>query len=288
MNIKAAGMACNYMASPFDNVGVHTGNKKPVKEEKAAVYESAEEAFAKQTIEQFQEENDPQAKKIERILTKFKAGKELSQSEMEYLAKHAPEAYQEVCEVMMERKQLEMELKAAKTKLEAMQAYSNALNKISATKGSGDQEKQQAPMTRINHVADVYGKFAAGKEYSDLEDEEDKAEAIRESIEAMESDESTKSEEAPDSIAPEEADKAERADKDDDGNPEAVADTDKKTKKSTAFEDNILNTVTGKSKKRRKKNPVLVSGYVKPPPNLPRSGGKGSGQKAGSSFDISL
>lgn len=185
MNVKATGMASSYMQSPFDGVSIYTGGKKTETKKVQKAASSPEEAFANHTIEKFQEENDPQAKRLERILSKFRGGKELSPSELEYLAKHAPEAYKEVCEVLKEREQLERELEMAESTMEVMQAYNNALTMVSETSGTGEQAKQQAfkTMARTNNLADVYRGFVATPEYRALEDEGDKAEEIREGIE---------------------------------------------------------------------------------------------------------
>ncbi len=180
MNVSGIGITANQM---FDTWTLSMGGSQKKTDFNAdnSIKLGSEDSL----IEHFKEDNNPVAKKIENIMAKFKGGQELTSEEMEYLAKNAPDCYQQVIKILMERKQLEIQMEAAKSKMEVLQVYTQSLAMVKATKGTGAAEKQQASTTmmRLNHLQNAFGKFVKTTQYRNLEDESDRAEEVREKVE---------------------------------------------------------------------------------------------------------
>lgn len=162
--------------------------KKDIAGEEPVIYENGRGTVSQEEIEQFKETNSPENDKISQIYGKFRAGKELSGEELDYLARYSPELYQEVKEVIMERKALEMRMKMAKTKLEVNAAITNSAANIKKTMGTGEQAKRQAmkTMARVNQTNDAGIKFKASVEYKEKDDEKTRAEDVRAELEEQE------------------------------------------------------------------------------------------------------
>lgn len=162
--------------------------KKDIPEEEPVIYENGRGTVSKEEIEQFKETNSPENDKISQIYGKFRAGKELSGEELDYLARYSPELYQEVKEVIMERKALEMRMKLAKTKLEVNAAITNSAANIKKTMGTGEQAERQAmkTMARVNQTNDAGIRFKASAAYKEKDDEKTRAEDMLAELEEQE------------------------------------------------------------------------------------------------------
>lgn len=147
------------------------------------LYENGRGTVSREEIDQFKESNSPENDKVSQIYGKFRAGKEL-----DYLARYSPEIYQEVKEIMMERKALEMRMKLAKTKLEVNAAITNETVNIKNTMGTGEQAKKNAmkTMARVNQTNDAAIRFKASAEYREKDDEKTQAEDTQARLEEQE------------------------------------------------------------------------------------------------------
>ncbi len=169
---------------------IRTGRNRPEKTEKPDM--NAEQSYEQAMIEDFKEQHSPENKRLQEIYNKFRAGKELTAEELEYLAKHNPEMYKEVKEIMMEREAMELQMKLAKTKQEVAAVCMNKLTNIKETMGTGETAEKQAmkTMARTNQIAAAHIEFTASIEYREKEDEktqaEDRREALEESQEQLE------------------------------------------------------------------------------------------------------
>lgn len=162
---------------------IRTGMNHSNKNKKSDV--SAEQSYEQALIEDFKEQHSPENNRLQEIYNKFKAGKELTVEELEYLAKHSPEMYKEVKEIMMEREAMELQMKMAKTKQEVADICMNELTNIKDTMGSGEMAEKQAmkTMARTNQIANAHIEFTASIEYREKEDEKTQAEDRREKLE---------------------------------------------------------------------------------------------------------
>ncbi|MCI8668044.1 MAG: hypothetical protein HFI34_00765 [Lachnospiraceae bacterium] len=158
--------------------GIRSGkNKNPDR--------SVEQSYEQAMIENFKEQHSPENKRLQEICSKFRAGKELTAEELEYLAKHSPEMYKEVKEIMMEREAMELQMKLAKTKQEVEAVCMNKMTNIKDTMGTGEtaEKKAMKTMAYTNQIAAAHIEFTASIEYREKEDEETQAEDRRESLE---------------------------------------------------------------------------------------------------------
>lgn len=146
------------------------------------------ESYEQSLIDDFKEQNSPKNNKINQIYGKFLAGKELSQGELEYLAKNSPEMYKEVCKIMLERKAMEQRMKRAETKQEVSMISVNAVANVKKTMGTGEQAKSQATatMARSNQFSNAYVKYTATPDYKHKEDAKTQAEDMRAKLEQIE------------------------------------------------------------------------------------------------------
>lgn len=162
---------------------IRTGRYRPEKNKQPDV--NAEQSYEQAMIEDFKEQNSPGNKRLQEIYNKFRAGKELTVEELEYLAKNDPEMYKEVKEIMMEREAMELQMKLAKTKQEVAAVCMNKLTNIKETMGTGGTAEKQAmkTMVRTNQMAAAHVEFTASIEYREKEDEKTQAEDRRESLE---------------------------------------------------------------------------------------------------------
>ncbi|MBQ8592650.1 MAG: hypothetical protein IJ485_07885 [Lachnospiraceae bacterium] len=194
MNISAKDLSFHMRAAAVPGrmsvsegeAGRYFGEKPAMEKQNGKV--QAQDSYEQTLIDNFKEENSSVNRRVNQIYYKFLGGKELSAAELDFLAEHNPELYKEVQEVMMERKALEMRMKLAKTKMEVQAIATNAMMNIKATKGSGEQEKAQAPktMARVNHMSDAYNEYTATLEYKHKEDAEDQAKELREKMRDLE------------------------------------------------------------------------------------------------------
>lgn len=155
---------------------------------KEELAKTPEELLIKQQIEQFKEQNSPKNKRISEIYGKFRAGKELSQEELKYLAENSPELYKEVIKIMQERKAMEREMELAKTKQEVTSIRTNHAMCVKKTMGTGNQAESQAEttMARVNQLNDAYVKYTATLEYKEKEDERSQALERKEKLQELE------------------------------------------------------------------------------------------------------
>lgn len=121
-------------------------------------------------IDSFRENKAKGTDKVAKIMAKFRAGKKLSGSELQYLEKNAPELYQMVRRIMLERKALEIRMEKAKTKEEVKEAVIDAMDV--ANRSSGGEERTM----RLNQLWDAYQEYMKtgdyrGKPESEREDE---------------------------------------------------------------------------------------------------------------------
>lgn len=162
---------------------IRTGGNDSGKNKKTDI--NAEQSYEQAMIEDFKEQHSPENKRLQEIYNKFRAGKELTAEELEYLAKHDPKMYKEVKEIMMEREAMELQMKLAKTKQEVAAVCMNKLTDIKETMGTGETAEKQAmkTMARTNQIAAAHIEFTASIEYREKEDEKTQAEDRRESLE---------------------------------------------------------------------------------------------------------
>lgn len=162
---------------------IRTGRNRPEKNKNPDV--NAEQSYEQAMIEDFKEQNSPENKRLQEIYNKFRAGKELTVEELEYLAKHNPQMYKEIKEIMMEREAMELQMKLAKTKQEVAAVCMNKLTNIKETMGTGETAEKQAmkTMARTNQIAAAHIEFTASIEYREKEDEKTQAEDRREELE---------------------------------------------------------------------------------------------------------
>lgn len=130
------------------------------------------------------------------IQVKLNAGKQLSSSELEYLKKYDPEAYQHAKSVEMERKAYEQRLKNCKTKeevqmLKASQMASSLdrVRDINNNPNISSGEKLKLTLQehqKVSSITDSTKEFTESKEYKQLPTEAEKNKAEKELKEAKE------------------------------------------------------------------------------------------------------
>lgn len=147
-----------------------------------------EQSYEQRLIDDFKEQNSPENKKIQQICGKFRAGQELTADELQYLANHSPEQYREVCEIMQERKAMELRMKQAKTKQQVTAVCMDELAAVKEKMGTGTQAKSQAlkTMARTNQISHAYIKYTASAEYKNKEDAKTQAEDMRAKLDQLE------------------------------------------------------------------------------------------------------
>lgn len=152
--------------------------------EKKGIEQSCEQRL----IDDFREQNSPENNKIQQICGKFRAGQELTEDELQYLANHSPELYREVCGIMQERRAMELRMKQAKTKQQVTAVCMNELTAVKAKMGTGEQAKSQAlkTMARSNQISHAYVKYTSSMEYKNKEDAKTQAEDIQAKLDQLE------------------------------------------------------------------------------------------------------
>lgn len=130
------------------------------------------------------ENNAERDGRTERIMAKFYGGKKLSSDDLSYLAKHAPDCYKKISEIMQQREELERQMEQAESTLDVAMVYANTL--ASAQKLTEGEQARENPWTIMGMVGqfnNAYGEFTSSPEYREKETEETKAEEIRASAE---------------------------------------------------------------------------------------------------------
>jgi hypothetical protein len=137
------------------------------KAETSKAFISSQEDMMKAEADRIREQNE--TSELDRILNKYVSGQKLTPGELSYLAKHNPEKYKEVAEVMRQREELERQMKNSGSKDRAEIAYamtvsslSSSLKSSSAGNGSGTTE------VLAKHYNNAYHEFKNSKEYADL------------------------------------------------------------------------------------------------------------------------
>lgn len=74
-------------------------------------------------LSQTGKDKNPDAEKLQKILDKAKAGKKLTQEELEFLREKSPESYRKIVAAMQEREMLRQQMEAAKSRMEAERIY---------------------------------------------------------------------------------------------------------------------------------------------------------------------
>lgn len=168
---------------------------------------SIAQSYEQTLIDDFKEQNSPENNKINQIYGKFLGGKELSPDELQYLAKHSPQLYKEVCGIMQERRALEQRMKQAETKEQVTEASLNAVAGVKSTMGTGEQAKLQArkTMARANQLSSAYVRYTASIDYKNKEDAKTQAEDMRAKLDELEAELIKQQEEINDSLSGEES-----------------------------------------------------------------------------------
>ncbi|MBO5458692.1 MAG: hypothetical protein J5981_00390 [Lachnospira sp.] len=163
---------------------------------------SIAQSYEQTLIDDFKEQNSPENNKINQIYGKFLGGKELSPDELQYLAKHSPQLYKEVCGIMQERRALEQRMKQAETKEQVTEAGLNAVAGVKSTMGTGEQAKLQArkTMARANQLSSAYVRYTASIDYKNKEDAKTQAEDMRAKLDELEAELIKQQEEINDSL----------------------------------------------------------------------------------------
>lgn len=87
-------------------------------------------------LSQTGKDKDPDAEKLQKILDKAKAGKKLTQEELDFLREKSPENYRKIVAAMQEREMLRQQMEAAKSRMEAEQIY---MSHMSAAQEAKDE-----------------------------------------------------------------------------------------------------------------------------------------------------
>lgn len=102
--------------------------------------------------------------KLERILSKFKAGKKLSGDELSYVAKKSPETWQKILRVMQRREQVEKRLENAKTKEESQEIMTQEMKSVENVEDPFEKE------ATVNHLREAYSEHVTKGNYKEKPD----------------------------------------------------------------------------------------------------------------------
>lgn len=188
MNINSP-YQLRFNAVNFINQKIREQSKEQPKEKKEKIKERAQtdEAELKQQkrtdrqeanhafLERLKETSGDKSndKQLQHIMEKFSAGQKLTPQELAYVAARDPEGYKHVAEVTQRREALEQQMKAAKTKGGATQAYAITLQIASKTSSAPDE-------VLTNHLNSAYNEYTNSREFlrkpteTELADEETK------------------------------------------------------------------------------------------------------------------
>jgi len=97
------------------------------------------------------EKNDNSQEKLQKILSKFRAGKKLTPEELEYLRQYAPEMYQKVIKIQQQREEVEQQLQAAQTKEQVQQIVSQVTTMIAGA-AKGDEFTKEAMSSQLTEA----------------------------------------------------------------------------------------------------------------------------------------
>lgn len=138
----------------------------------------------KSIFDQLNEQKGDQT--LQRIMSKFQAGKKLSSSEMQYLQKTNPMLYQQVLNAEREAAAYEEELRRCETKDEVRRIKMNKINasiaKIQSAERSGLPEGArlaiaQAELAKMQQIEQITLKFIESGEFQKLPTDAEKMEA---------------------------------------------------------------------------------------------------------------
>jgi len=113
-------------------------------------------------------ESDPASGVVEALRTKLRAGKKLSQAEMDFLKEHAPELYAKAVRVARQREDYERSLRQSQSKREADQKQKQQA--ILTAEQLKHCDPEEAEML-VNAIRDAERKYKNSDEYSRLKDE---------------------------------------------------------------------------------------------------------------------
>jgi hypothetical protein len=113
---------------------------------------------------------DPEARTVEAIRSKLKAGKKLSPAELDFLREHSPELYAKAVRVAQERDAYEASLRASKSKAEVEAKQNRMLARVAGMMKHCDPEEREM---LVNAVQDVNRSFRCSDEYKKLKDDEE-------------------------------------------------------------------------------------------------------------------
>ena len=112
---------------------------------------------------------DPEARTVEAIRTKLKAGKKLAPAELDFLREHAPELYAKAVRVAQERDAYESSLRASKSVAEAELKQNRMLARVAGIAKHCDPEEAEM---LVNAVRETNRSYRRSDEYRKLEDDE--------------------------------------------------------------------------------------------------------------------
>ena len=112
---------------------------------------------------------DPEARTVEAIRTKLRAGKKLAPAELDFLREHAPELYSKAVRVAGERDAYEASLRASRSTAEAEAKKNRMMARLAALTKRCDPEEAQMLVSAIH---DVNRSYRRSDEYKKLEDGE--------------------------------------------------------------------------------------------------------------------
>lgn len=129
MKINPAGSIFGSRGAMFANTtcGLRTAEKKNPAQHTASYMKG---------LSQTGKDKDPDAEKLQKILDKAKAGKKLTQEELDFLREKSPENYRKIVAAMQEREMLHQQMEAAKSRMEAERIY---MSHMSAAQEAKDE-----------------------------------------------------------------------------------------------------------------------------------------------------
>lgn len=115
---------------------------------------------------------EEKSRELQKILRKLKSGARLTGEDLSFIRHFYPEMYVHVVRIQNQRKQLENQLKSAKSKEEASQIFSQAMTGIA--KDDPDKEMLQAAYSK------AYSEFQSTSEYKKLPETNQEAKVEKE------------------------------------------------------------------------------------------------------------
>jgi hypothetical protein len=93
------------------------------------------------------------------IMNLFRSGKRLTNSELNFLRRHAPEAYSEAARVLRQREFMEKQMRNAQTKQDVATVRAVSLTSI-ANKRDINANNAETKLAQVNHVANAYYEYS--------------------------------------------------------------------------------------------------------------------------------